>query len=225
MQADWFSDEEIDGMVAETLPQQEPAPPAQDYPGSAMAPVPLYPMSLASTEPNGSENFLTKKLGPLPVWGWGAIVAAVGGGGYLYWRYQKNVKPNGEDDVEPNLGDIVPVESNGDSRSWSPSRASVASALEKHYGKKGQKDLVVIWSDADEAKEKGKLQFVSPLVNVQPQGVKVKVDQALTRLCRREGLNPVQHQDGSIGLYPHTGRRGQEWEEYVDALRDEGQKV
>jgi peptidyl-tRNA hydrolase len=51
------------------------------------------------------------------------------------------------------------------------------------------------------------------------------VDQAFTRFCRREGLNPSQHADGSIGLYPHSTKRGKEWEEYVDALRDEGQKV
>ena len=62
-------------------------------------------------------------------------------------------------------------------------------------------------------------------MNVEVKGGAVKADAALQRFARREGLNPVQHEDGSIGFYPHTGKRGKEWEEYIDALRDEGQKV
>jgi hypothetical protein len=66
---------------------------------------------------------------------------------------------------------------------------------------------------------------VSPLINIKCEGT-YKPDKDLVRLCKREGLNPIVHEDGSIGLYPATsGKRAAEWEKYIDLLRDDGQRV
>jgi hypothetical protein len=116
--------------------------------------------------------------------------------------------------------------SEGSNGGWEPSRSRFAELLERYYQRQGHAQHAKVWHDAEDAKSKGKLKFVSPLVNVEVKDSKmVKVDPALTRFCRREGLNPVAHSDGSIGLYPHNSKRGKAWEEYIDALRDDGQKV
>lgn len=240
-----FDDEEMDQMFAE---QHQQGAPAVMQP--QIEPVPLYSMQLAQApaspqapgmqlDPQGAattpDGLLKKKWGPLPVWAWGLIGTGVLGTGYFVYRSMKKVTPNGsgdEDDAPPKLGQIVSKmlgsgEPSGGSSSsgWEPSRSRFAEQLERYYQRKGQSQHVKVWHDAEEAKEQGGLKFVSPLVNVQVKHGTVKLDQPLTRFCRREGLNPTAHPDGSIGLYPHASKRGKEWEEYVDALRDDGQQI
>jgi hypothetical protein len=172
-------------------------------------------------------------VGPLPVWAWLLITGGVAGTGYFfYWNNQQKLKANGSDgdgDTEPRppkLGEALSLsDERENSGGWEPSRSRFVEQLERYFQRKGQQQHVTVWTDADEARNKGKLKIVSPLVNVEVKGGAVKADAALQRFARREGLNPVQHEDGSIGFYPHGGKRGKEWEEYVDALRDEGQKV
>lgn len=227
-----LSDEEIDEMYADAGRPQQAAqvqPPPAPPPGA----IPLYPIGLAQApqqQQNASSNGgggagITKKLGPLPVWGWGAIALGLAGTGYFWWRSRKAVKPNDADDSSGVTMPMLPPSTGGGRGGWQPSRSAFASNLDRYFEKKGMKANVTVWHDADDAKKKGRLKHVSPLVNVQVKGGAVKVDPALTKFCRREGLNPVQHNDGSIGLYPHTGKRGKEWEQYVDDLRDEGQSV
>jgi hypothetical protein len=200
--------------------------------------VPLYSLALAQApveqivpQTQESGGLLTKKVGPLPVWAWGLIGLGFGGTGYLFYRGQKNaVKENGEDEGEgPKIGEIISKAFSGGpaerSSSWEPSRSVFAGQLEKYFQRKDQSQHVKIWHDAEDAKKNG-MKFTSPLVNIQVKHGGVKLDQALTRFCRREGLNPTSHPDGSIGLYPHaSSKRGKEWEEYIDALRDDGQEI
>lgn len=237
---DFLTDEEIDSMF-DAEPDQ--AAPLQPPPAEAPPPVPLYPLAMAQAappaapngQPNGQpavqEGLITRKVGPLPAWAWLLIGGGVVGTGYFYMRGKK--KSSGEDE-SPGIGDVVSNVFGGGSRDegsrssggWAPSRSAFASKLEGYFTKKGMNGQVTVWHDAEDAQQKGKMAPVSPLLNVQVlKNSAVKVDQALQRFCRREGLNPVAHADGNIGLYPHTGKRGREWEEYIDALRDEGQKV
>lgn len=239
---DFLTDNEIDSMFDE--PEVNPSKAVAIAP--MPPPVPLYPLTLAQApgapaaangqpangQQTGVIGFVRKKWGPLPGWAWLLLGGGVAGTGYFFLQSRK-AKPNdGGDDGEssrPKIGDVLtnkmdlPRESSG---GWSPSRSSFAESLEQYYKKKGMSDQATVWHDADDAKKKGKMAFVSPLINVEAKkGGAVKVDAALTRFCRREGLNPVAHQDGNIGLYPHSSKRGKEWEEYIDALRDEGQTV
>lgn len=241
---DFFSEEELDEMFDE---QQQGMPPMpQQAPGASLMPiesVPLYSLQLAEAgqqpaapqSPAESQGLLLKKLGPLPVWAWGLIGLGVGGGGYMLYR---GLKPNpgsgsSEDDEGgsglPMLGQILSKATLGDGGAsgdgWEPSRSRFAEQLERYFQRKGQSQHIKVWHDAEDAKKEGGLKFVSPLINIQVKQGAVKVDQALTRFCRREGLNPTTHPDGSIGLYPHASKRGKEWEEYIDALRDDGQEI
>lgn len=208
------------------------------------APIPLYPLSIAQQGPglgaNGvpqqgapAQGWALKTVGGLPVWGWGLVAAGVGAAGFFYWRGRKLTQNPGESESKSSGSSggggnaLAAALMNTGSRDsgWSPSRSRMAEQLERYFQKKGLGPKVKVWVDADDAHEKGGLKQVSPLVNVEVFNNGFKVDQAFTRFCRREGLNPVQHPDGNIGLYPHSTKRGKEWEEYVDALRDEGQKV
>lgn len=248
---DFLTDEELDRMM-EAGPQQAqgaPIVPVADYPPE---PVPLYSLQLAQAQMNapnangahpqhqpigqvqGNEGLFLKKVGPLPVWGWGLIALGVTGTGYFAYKASKaksKPKANGDDSGEsaPKIGEILSkalsANADGGGSSWSPSRSGFTDRLNNYFQKKGQSAHVKVWHDAEDAKEKGGLKFVSPLINIQVKHGSVKLDQALTRFCRREGLNPQQHPDGSIGLYPHSSKRGKEWEEYVDALRDDGQTI
>lgn len=241
----FLTDEELDQMFDEP---QEPVRQQPQAPQAPLAlpppePVPLYSLQLAQAQqqapqqqapqPNGQEGLLMKKLGPLPVWAWSLIGLGVGGTGFFAYRSMtKNPSSSGGDDESssPKLGDIVSktlaaATSTDSGSGWEPSRSRFAEQLERYYQRKGQNQHVKVWVDADEAKKDGGLKFVSPLVNIQVKHGTVKLDQALTRFCRREGLNPQQHPDGSIGLYPHSSKRGKEWEEYIDALRDDGQQT
>lgn len=243
--SEFLTDEELDAMFEEDqrgghAAQQAPIVPAEEYPPE---PVPLYSLALAQAPqqspatPNGlqqpqtQEGLLKKEMAGVPVWAWGLMALGIGGTGYFFYRSRK-VQPNPDGDKEsaPKLGDIIAkatmTDGGSGGSSWSPSRSSFAERLERYFQRKGVSQHVKVWHDADDAKEQGKLKVVSPLINVEiKKGGSVKVDQGLTRFCRREGLNPVTHPDGSIGLYPHTSKRGKEWEEYIDALRDDGQSV
>jgi hypothetical protein len=208
-------------------------------------PIPLYPIpgqSAMGTDngiaPNGAATpqagfvgFMKKPVGPLPLWAWLLIGGGVAGTGYFALRKGSDVEKNKSGSSKPSIGEAIArawsPSSDSDSSSsggWEPSRSRFAEQLQRYFDKKGQSAHVVVWHDADEAK-KGGMKFVSPLVNVQIKGGAVKPDAALTRFCRREGLDPKAHSDGNIGFYPHSSKRGKEWEEYIDALRDDGQSV
>lgn len=236
-----MSDEELDALFSEHEQPDQPEQPqqarvAQEHPPPQQPQIPIYPLSLAGQGSQQSSNgqgepIFKRKLGGVPVWAWGIIVAGVGGTGYFFYQNRKQAKQSaqpsesssGGDAVEANPAPQLP-ENTGGSGGWSPSRSKVAEQLNRYFQRKGASDKVVVWHDADEAKERGKLKHVSPLVNIQVKG-DFKVDKDFERFCRREGLNPVQHQDKSIGLYPTESKRGKEWERYIDALRDDGQKV
>jgi hypothetical protein len=47
----------------------------------------------------------------------------------------------------------------------------------------------------------------------------------LDKFAKREGLTAVEHEGGVVGFYPGGGKKGKAWEEYIDDLRDAGQKV
>lgn len=229
------------------MTHQQAAPMAQQEFPPPLPSVPLYPIGMASTDApaagGGQQNaimgMVTKQVGPLPVWAWALIGGGVAGTAYFYTKKGDAPKKNGSessDDDSPSkgsgmLGNLMsamsPREANsgGSSSSWSASRSEFAEKLEKYLRNKGKLQHGKVWVDADDA-HSGGMKTVSPLVNVEVRDAKaLKVDTALQRWARREGLNPVQHEDGSIGFYPHSSKRGKEWEQYIDALRDEGQRV
>lgn len=229
-----YTDEELSEIEGYDEDDEESAAPMVAAHGSSGAPmqapgaIPLYPLSLAhlGQQPSpaaGMLGFVKKKVGPLPVWAWAALGVGVAGGGWYFLSRRKKSEDSGEE----GSASLSQNDSGGDSApaGWSPSRSSFAAQLQRFFDKKGLTQAVVVWHDAEDAQRKGKLKFVSPLINVQVKDKSVKVDAALQKFCRREGLNPTQHDDGSIGLYPHTGKRGKAWEDYVDALRDDGQQV
>jgi hypothetical protein len=235
---DYLTDEELDSMFdEEVIYNDEPPPQAVERALAMRAPepvaVPLYPLQMARPAPaqDPDQGLLRRTYGGVPGWAWGLMGLSVLGGGYMYYR-SRNLQANGEagsggsEPETPALGDVVPMAANalGSGQGWSPSRSGFASALERYFGKKGMGAHVKVWVDADDAKKAG-MKFVSPLLNIEVKTGGIKLDEALQKVCRREGLNAIQHQDGSIGLYPHTGKRGKAWEEYIDALRDDGQQV
>lgn len=189
----------------------------------ARAPLPLYDLSLAQAPPaqNGTPGLLTRKIGPLPVWGWGLIAAGLGGVGYVWYRSKKAapVKANDAEDTARSDDDEDERPAGG----WSPSRSRFGDQLNRHLTRKGLAGRCRVYTDADEADKAG-LKAVSPLITIKVTGAKVKVDKDLDRLCKRDGLTPTEHEDGSIGLYPTSSKRGREWEKYIDALRDDGQQ-
>lgn len=231
---DFYTDDELSAME-----QGQMQPRNTTLAPTAPPQVPLYPLSLAqapnAAAPNGAPQggvvgLARQQWGPLPAWAWLLIGSGVAGTGYFLWKSKQAPQKNeGDSPSEPKVGDVMPLFANpsggGARGGWEPSRTSFAKKLQAYFDKKGQTAHVVVWHDAEDARDKGKLRVISPLVNVQVKGGAVKVDTALQRWARREGLNPVQHQDGSIGFYPHTGKRGKEWESYIDALRDDGQSI
>lgn len=223
MADEYLSDEDIDGMFE---PYQEGVGSSSAIASvqQSAAPLPFYPLAQVPGSAPGIMDLATRKMGPLPMWAWVLIGGGVAGAGYLYYRHGR--KDGDDASPTPNVGDVVAVDDDEGGSGWRPSRSAVAKQLEQYFSRKGQSSNVTVWTDADEAKTKGRLVAVSPLVNIQVKGGSIKVDTALQRFCRREGLNPTAHKDGSIGLYPHGGsKRGGAWEEYVDDLRDDGQKV
>jgi len=228
---DVVTDEEIDQMYDPQQQQQMATTMLPAQPMAVIDGVPVYPMSLAQVpalsppQSAQSENIFTKKLGPLPVWGWGLGALVLGVGGFYIWQMQsKKVEKNSADGGDREDGHSTTALPSGDDGGWGPSRSRFAEALSKHFMRAGMADRVTVYDDADEAKAKG-LKHVSPLLNIKAEGG-YKVDKELAKLCKREGLNPIAHEDGSIGLYPvSSGKRGKAWEEYIDLLRDDGQKV
>jgi len=238
----FLTDEEMEEIESKARPE-EAQQLVHQPPPQAPQPVQLYPLSIAQAPgpngavPNGAvpngingaappPGWALRQYGGVPVWAWGLMTLAGGAAGYFFWRGRGD-QPSPNDPSSspaPSVGEAImaaPEQRGG----WRPSRTTIVGQLERYLQKKGASSAVKIWLDADDARDKGKLAHVSPLVNLEVTGKTFKVDQAFTRFCRREGLNPVQHADGNIGLYPHSTKRGKEWEEYVDALRDEGQKV
>jgi hypothetical protein len=238
----FLTDEEMEMIESGATEPQQGATEIVHQPQEPM-PIQLYPLSIAggaplgtNGAPNGAPNgampdggppqgWALRQYGGVPVWAWGLIGLTGAAAGLFYWR-GKQPKANGKGDDEPSPNIAQALMGGGESRGgWSPSRGRMAEQLERYFKKKGVSQNVKVWHDADDAQEKGGLKQVSPLVNVEVKSKGFKVDAAFTKFCRREGLNPVQHNDGNIGLYPHSTKRGKEWEEYTDALRDEGQKV
>ncbi len=191
------------------------------------AQLPFYPLSpsqqypLAQVPPTGpataSEPVLTRRIGPLPVWGW-ALLTVVGGGVGYYFYSQKDEKKvtrnrgsSNEgmgDDAEPSTG-------------FRTSRSEFADKLHGHLRKNGMAEKVTIYRDADEAKKK--LKQVSPLVTIKCQ-MRPPLKE-LDRFAKREGLTAIEHDDNAVGCYPRGGNKGKAWEDYTDALRDDGQEV
>jgi len=224
---DFVTDDETEEMYGDEQEQQAPAVVTQPHarPISNMGGLPVYPLSLAQVAPPAEESLLTRKIGPLPVWGWALTAIGTGIGGYFWWQSsQKKVSKNDGDEDERSTPMELPESTSG-SGSWSPSRGSFASQLNKHFMRKGMAEKIKVFDDADEAKASGKLKHLSPLINIKCE-VSYKPDKDLLKICKREGLNPIVHEDGTIGLYPATsGKRAQEWEKYIELLRDDGQKV
>lgn len=223
---DYVTDDEIDEVYGEA-PQTQVAPPLPQ-PAGILNGLPVYPIALAQVPPaSAGDSLLTRKIGPLPVWGWALAAIGTGVGGYFLWQQsQKAVSKNdGDEEGERSSRPELPEDTGGGREGWSPSRGAFCAQLNKHFTRKGMADKVTIFDDADEAKASGKLKSVSPLINIKCEA-SYKPDKDLLRLCKREGLNPIVHEGGSIGLYPATsGKRAAEWEKYIDLLRDDGQKV
>lgn len=189
------------------------------FPMAPPAPMQLFPLTpgqefpLAQTPP--AEPLLQRRIAGLPVWGWGVGLAAAGG---LWWYFN-----NKRESVTPNEGDSS---SGGDvpalPAGWRPSRSAFGDRLRGFLQKNGISDKTQVWTDADEAQKK--LKQVSPLVTIQCKAPKVPVKE-LDKFAKREGLSAVEHGEGVVGFYPGGGKKGKAWEEYIDALRDEGQQV
>lgn len=176
----------------------------------------FYPLSLAQA-PAPEPSLLSRQVGPLPVWGWGlCALTAAGVGGYFLLR-----KPEVEkNEAEPDLPRSPPP-SNGERFT---SRGRVMGVLRPFFQQKGLSSEVTIWDDADEAVASGKVAPVSPLITMKFKDPAKIPTRELDKLCKREGLMPIT--EGSVvGLYPGKGKRGREWEQYIDDLRDDGQQA
>jgi len=166
------------------------------------------------------EAFYQKKVAGLPVWAWGALAVVGGGVAYFTMRDEggKSSKAGTGGKLKRN-GSPDEGHSESDRSGWEPSRSRFAEALSRKYGGKIEK----VYSDADEAQ--GVLKTVSPLINIKAKSG-FSVDKGFESFCKSEGLHPVAHEDNEIGIYPADGTsKGRAWEDYVDALRDDGQKV
>lgn len=197
-------------------------------PGTVATPIapPVQPTA-------ASGGWLLRDIGGVPLWG---VLLGVGGviagGYYLVTRAQAKVNEgdgdgsssSGDDDETPKLEANAP--STRRRSSWSPSRARVAERAKKWLSSRGKVEGVTIYSDADEALEKG-VKNPSPLINFKVRrNAKLHEDGDFKKWARREGLNPVRIDQTTIGLVPaENTKRGGAWESYVDALREEGQKV
>lgn len=227
--SDFLTDDEIDEMYEDAgiegyAPMVAPRAPMSPAPMQApmAAPQQIYPVypltGIGQAAPAAEGGLLNKQVGPLPVWGWGLIAAGVGVGGYFWWQNRsKSLSANPDGSAS-----VAALPSGDGDGKWSPSRSRFGDQLNKYFTRKGMGDRCTVYMDADDAKKK--LKHVSPLITIKIEG-KYQVDKDLEKLCRREGLNPTAHEDGTIGLYPTDSKRGKEWEEYIDALRDDGQTV
>jgi hypothetical protein len=195
--------------------------PGHATPGMQMQ---LYPLSMVQQQqpqmyplaqvPATPEPLLQRRLAGVPVWGWGLGLIAAGGAAFFFLNKKKKVEKNGG---ESDSGGDLPALPAG----WQPSRSGFGDRLKVVLHKNGIADKTTIYTDADEATQK--LKQVSPLVTIQ---CKTKAPlKELDKFAKREGLSAVEHEGGVIGFYPGGGKKGKAWEEYIDALRDDGQKV
>lgn len=223
-----LSDDELDAMFddapnphpqAAALAQQQQYAMAQAQHQHALAmqqqgqpPLPYQVFPLGQTTPQ--ESFISRRVLGVPVWGWAAGLVTIAGGGAAWWylTQREGVKKN-DGDATPSLPESL------DSGEWGPSRTVIADALREYYVRKGQGNVLVL--KADEAKKR-RLAHVSPVITVKAEG-KCVLDKELQRVCKREGLDAILHADGTIGLYPASGKKGREWKKYIDELRDAGQ--
>jgi len=234
---DQMDQDALDNMrMREAHAQQEAeAQQAQLYPLSyATHPLAQVPATQPPAVPTPApSSLLTMPIGPLPLWGWGAIALLGGGAWYLYSKSSKVSKNDGDGS---GTGYVSPNGSSDGGGRFETSRSGFASKLRGYLQKNGHADAVVfdpkdprrtgsivIYGDADDAK-KHKLKHVSPLVTMQCKGGRLKLAD-LDRFAKREGLSAVEHESDIVGFYPGGGRKGKAWEEYVDALRDDGQTV
>lgn len=212
------------------------------HPGPYPYPAGNYPMDIVSPNTNpmpwmgpyhdpsmsgddDEENILTKKYGGVPVWGWALAAAAVGGVGFVV--YQKVLKKNEPGSLVSNDrsdsdddGDSVERNRSGE---WSPSRSGFGAQIDQFL--KDQKIRgVKVYIDADEAAKS--IKTPSPLITLRvPRTAGLVTHHSFITMCKTEGLRPVETADGIVGLYPDKSKRGKAWEEYIDALRDEGQQT
>jgi hypothetical protein len=184
----------------------------------------LFPLSIAQQQAHSlaqiptqtaPESLLQRRLAGVPVWGWG--LGAVGAG-LAYYFFTKNKDAVAKNPGDSEGGSSLPALPAG----WSPSRSAFGDRLRVSLQKNGVGDKTTIYTDADDAAKK--LKQVSPLVTIHCKGVKPPIKE-LDKLAKREGLSAVEHEGGVVGFYPGGGKKGKAWEDYIDALRDEGQKV
>jgi hypothetical protein len=227
-----YTDDEIDGMFAPWAEEEEEvvsmatpvaAAPTPAAPLGTFEGLPLYPLAQVPPAPAPAQTtgttFFTQKLGPLPVWAWALGLAGTAAGGYFFWTQTRKVSANTGESKDDEAGHALPADT--ESSGWRPSRTEFAGQLNRFFTRKGLSGKVHIYPDADEAS--GKLKQVSPLVNVKWDGY--KADKELEKLCKREGLSVIAH-EGSVGFYPAaSGKKAKAWEEYIDLLRDDGQKT
>lgn len=185
----------------------------------------FFPMEIANQQyplaqvPPPAEPLLSRRLAGVPVWGWGVGLAGAAGIAF-YLLSQKKVTKNPSDENEsPALGSGDEEPRRG---GFQASRSEFAGKLRGCLQKNGIEAQTTIYPDADDAKKK--LKQVSPLVTIQVKGAKVPL-KALDTFAKRDGLTAIEHDAGVVGFYPGGGKKGKAWEEYVDALRDEGQSV
>jgi hypothetical protein len=194
--------------------------PAQAPPSFQMQ---LYPMSMAQQQSYPlaqvppAEPFLQRRMAGLPVWGWGVGVAGLGFAYYLYTQTQVAKNPDGSPSESTGSGDSPALPAG-----WRPSRSGFCDRLHPFLQKNGIAEKTTVYGDADDAAKK--LKQVSPLVTIQCKAAKVPIKE-LDKFAKREGLSAVEHEAGVVGFYPGGGKKGKAWEEYIDALREEGQKV
>ena len=191
-------------------------------------PVQVYPLALAdgTIAAPSTPPILQRQVGGLPVWGWALLACGAGIGGY-YWYTNREVKKNdGGDDRERDRGTGDAGESDAEPGGWEPSRSRLGDQLRRVFSKSNiDASKVTVYTDADLAlKARLPRDRISPLVTVVSRAtLPVK---EMEKLARRDGLKVISHPGGIIGFYPaESGKRGRIWEEYVDALRDEGQTV
>lgn len=215
---DYVTDDQIDAIYDEHSALVAAArgdalgTPAASAPVTEVVAAPIYPMPVQQAQ---AEPLLARKVAGVPIWAIGLGAIALGGGAWWYMNQRKEVTPNGD-------GNATPEPPPSDDKRWSPSRSGFGDVLKRHFQRRGIVDKAHIYTDADEAKKK--LKQVSPLITIKVDGG-YKPDKDMDKLCRREGLQPIVHEDGTIGLYPTVSKRGREWEEYIDALREDGQTV
>ena len=232
-QTQFFMDPQS-GMIVNGLGQPVQVPPG-------MAPVPAPQMQPAPSG-GGAQGLLRREVQGVPLWAWLLGVGAIAGGGYyLYTRAQAGAGDGGGDDSDetPKVranrsrralpsGDDHEDRSSSSSRrsSWSPSRSRIADRTKKWLSERDKATGTTIFVDADEAMAKG-VKNPSPLVNIKVKSNSdLDKDADFKKWVRREGLNPVRIDKTTVGLVPADNtKRGIEWEGYVDALREEGQKV